>query len=280
MKKELLLKSLALVIFILLMGISTMPLTGSLSVEKHISTKELICNSDSRGDNDTTPPVTTIYFDPSEPNGLNHWYVTDIEITLEATDDMSGVDFIKYLLDDNDWMIYTSPLIIDSDGYHRITYYAVDKAGNVEEPNEVVRFKLDKTKPVISMNYTWYGNPFQGYGFIFNVTATDAMSGMEKVEFYVNDVLQEIINGSGPYYVWELRYLPPCDLYIKGIAFDKAGKNNFKEIKNPTNYENHQNQSHSQTVLKQSICSQQINQLFQKIILCLQTIYTYISRGG
>jgi len=148
-------------------------------------------------------------------------------------------------------MVYTSPLIIESDGYHRITYYAVDKAGNVEEPGEVVRFKLDKTKPVITMNYTWYGNAFQGYGFIFNVTANDAMSGMEKVEFYVNDVLQEIITGAGPYYVWELRYLPPCDLYIKGIAYDKAGNNNFKEIKNPTNYENHQNQSHSQTVLKQ-----------------------------
>jgi len=202
-------------------------------------------------ENDTTPPVTTIYFVPPEPNGLNNWYISDIKITLEATDDISGVDFIKYLLDDNDWMIYTSPLIIKSDGYHRITYYAVDKAGNVEQPSEVVRFKLDQTKPVIAMNYTWEGNLWQGYEFIFTATCTDAMSGMEKVEFYFNECLQKTVTGPGPDYVWG-PFLPPstCDIRIKGIAYDKAGNLDFTVLENPTCYENQQSQSQSKTVVK------------------------------
>ena len=202
---------------------------------------------------DTTPPVTTIYFNPPEPNGLNDWYVSDIEITLEATDDMSGVDFIKYLLDDNDWIIYTSPLIIKSDGYHRITYYAVDKAGNVEQPSEVVRFKLDQTKPVIAMNYTWERNPWRGYELIITATCTDAMSGMAKVEFYFNGLLQKIVTGAGPNYVWGPFLPPPCSITIKGIAYDKAGNLDFKDIVDPTCYENHQSQSQSQTVVKQPL---------------------------
>ncbi len=201
-------------------------------------------------ENDTTPPVTTIYFVPPEPNGLNNWYVSNIKITLEATDDISGVDFIKYLLDDNDWMLYTSPLIITSDDYHRITYYAVDNAGNVEQPSEVVRFKLDQTKPDIAMNYTWYGNLFQGIDFIFTVTATDAMSGMDYVEFWYNEVKQKTVTGAGPDYVWEVSYpFPSFSPIIKGIAFDKAGNDDFRSIENPSNYENHHSQR--RTVVKQ-----------------------------
>ena len=271
-------KGLVFAVILFFIGMSIIPVIESLSVEKNILTKELYYKFDNRNDNDTTPPVTTIYFDPPEPNGLNDWYVTNIEITLEAVDDLSGVDYIKYLLDDNDWMIYTSPLIIESDGYHSITYYAVDKAGNVEEPSELVRFKLDQTKPVITITYKWIGNFWSGYELIINATCNDTTSGMEKVEFYLGGFLQKIIMGDGPYYVWG-PFHPPITIIIRGVAYDKAGNNDFKEIKNPTNYENHQNQSHSQTVLKQSICSQQINPLFQKIILCLQIIYTYISRG-
>jgi hypothetical protein len=201
-------------------------------------------------ENDTTPPVTTIYFVPPEPNGLNNRYISDIKITLEATDDISGVDFIKYLLDDNDWIIYTNPLIIKSDDYHRITYYAVDKAGNVEQPSEVVRFKLDQTKPVIAMNYTWERIGCKKYVIIITATCTDATSGIVKVEFYLNGVLQETLTGNGPEYVWTFEYTPLPSLSIKGIAYDKAGNFDFTELENPTSYENQQSQSLSRTVVK------------------------------
>lgn len=48
---------------------------------------------------DTTPPVTTIELDPENPNGNNGWYVSDVTITLEATDDKSGVKAIYYIIE-------------------------------------------------------------------------------------------------------------------------------------------------------------------------------------
>jgi len=35
---------------------------------------------------DITPPVTTCTLDPAEPDGLNDWYVSDVEVILNATD--------------------------------------------------------------------------------------------------------------------------------------------------------------------------------------------------
>ena len=75
MKKDLLSKILVMGIIVLFIGMSITPSTGNIMFF-----------------DDTTPPVTTISFDPPEPDGLNDWYLTNVTITLEATDDMSGVN--------------------------------------------------------------------------------------------------------------------------------------------------------------------------------------------
>ena len=41
---------------------------------------------------DITPPVTTCTLDPDTPDGDNGWYVSNVTVTLKATDDMSGVN--------------------------------------------------------------------------------------------------------------------------------------------------------------------------------------------
>ena len=96
---------------------------------------------------DTTPPVTTITFDPPVPNGLNGWYVTDVNVTLNATDDLSGVKTIYYQINggpleshDGDYFNFT----LDHDcldGY--IEYYSVDNEGNVEQVKSV-RISIDQ----------------------------------------------------------------------------------------------------------------------------------------
>lgn len=137
---------------------------------------------------DNTPPVTTCTLDPPYPDGLNGWYVSDITVTLNATDDMSGVDFIKYLLDDNDWLTYTQPFKV-YDGYHRITYYAVDKAGNVEQPSEVLRFKVDLTDPEIK-RFVWEAYKENQKWYVkFTVKCSETLSGMDRVEFYMEEEL-------------------------------------------------------------------------------------------
>jgi len=197
-KNNVLNKGWVVIVILLFVGMSMLPVSGSISIER-VSTDNQICKSNSRNDNDTTPPVTTIYFDPAEPDGLNGWYVSDVTITLEATDDMSGVDVIKYLLDDSDWLTYTGPFTVESDGYHGITYYAIDKAGNVEQPSEVTRFGIDQTPPIIEITWEVHGNFIQGWEVTFFVlTCYDEISIIDRLEIYLDDELL-FIDDSEPY---------------------------------------------------------------------------------
>ena len=47
---------------------------------------------------DTTPPRTTHALDPAQPDGDGNWYVSPVEVTLNATDNDggSGVDRTEY----------------------------------------------------------------------------------------------------------------------------------------------------------------------------------------
>ena len=83
-------------------------------------------------DNDTTPPVTTCILNPLEPDGENGWYVSKITVTLNATDDDSGVNITRYRIDCSAWQIYLQPFTMTLDGQHIIHYYSVDNAGNTE----------------------------------------------------------------------------------------------------------------------------------------------------
>jgi hypothetical protein len=61
-------KCLAIGIILLFVGVAINPITGISS------------NRD-----DTTPPVTTISFNPPEPDGENGWYVSNVTVILNAS---------------------------------------------------------------------------------------------------------------------------------------------------------------------------------------------------
>jgi parallel beta-helix repeat protein len=76
---------------------------------------------------DTSPPITTI-----SPN--TSIVKVGTIFTLTATDGVpgSGVNYTQYKIDDGSWIDYVVPFIIDSYGYHNITYRSVDNLGNIE----------------------------------------------------------------------------------------------------------------------------------------------------
>jgi hypothetical protein len=189
---------------------------------------------------DGTAPVTTHTVTPTSPDGLNNWYKSDVTIKLSATDPKvngvsSGVQKIEYSVDAGAWQTYTSSgiKVTTDNNNHIVKYHAIDKVGNQEADKQVPAFKMDKTKPVIAMNYTSSGNPLQGYQIIVTVTATDAMSGMQRVEFYFNEALQATVTGPGPTYVWNYTWAPLTKVTIKAIAYDFCGLNNFATIEDP-----------------------------------------------
>jgi hypothetical protein len=155
------------------------------------------------------------------------------------------------------WQIYTVPFILFTEEW--VAYYSIDKAGNREPPHTVF-FRMDTTSPEIAMDYTWEKVGTNWYQIIVTATCSDAMSGMDKVEFYYNGVLQVTVNGTGPDFVWTYIYAPLPSVTIKGIAYDKAGLNDFKTLDNPSSYENQQSQS----------------QLIQNLILGHQTMNLFI----
>lgn len=90
--------------------------TGSEFIWKYVNT-------------DTVPPVTTCHLD-GQMNG--NVYVSNVTVTLSATDNGSGVDRTMYKLDTGAWTKYTAPFLVTADGGHVVSYYSVDKSGNVE----------------------------------------------------------------------------------------------------------------------------------------------------
>jgi hypothetical protein len=157
-------------------------------------------------ENDTTPPITTHTLDPSEPDGLNGWYVSDVNVTLTATDDLSGVKEIRYWVNGGSEQVIpgdNGSFILDEDCWNGIIeYWAIDNAGNVETPKNSFTIYIDQTVPDISITYEHEYFPYYGWTVVFTVTATDAMSGMDYVEFYDGGVVQETVYGPGPEYEW------------------------------------------------------------------------------
>ncbi len=90
---------------------------------------------------DITPPETTTALDGTA--GENDWYTSNVEITLTATDDSSGVKETKYRINEDTWEVYTSPFEVTGSTVH---YYSEDNASNVEDENQI-EVKIDKTPP-------------------------------------------------------------------------------------------------------------------------------------
>ena len=87
---------------------------------------------------DTIAPTTLIDFTShQEPNIINGSTI----FTLTADDGIgSGIQLIRYKINDSSWMIYNSPFELSSyePGYYVITYQSIDNAGNVESETHLL----------------------------------------------------------------------------------------------------------------------------------------------
>ena len=165
---------------------SITPLVGSLSMKKLDSTEIWIWESNSK--DDTTPPVTTITLVPATLGGKNGWYISNVVVTLNATDDISGVNATYYTINIGEWKTYSEPFILESDGYYVIEYYSVDNVGNIEDVKSS-ELKIDQRSPKVHLSYDSYKI---GEIIYINFTAycSDELSGLERVEFYLADELK------------------------------------------------------------------------------------------
>ncbi|UCD13947.1 MAG: hypothetical protein JSW60_00585 [Thermoplasmatales archaeon] len=156
---------------------------------------------------DITPPVTTISFDPPHPDGDNGWYVNNVTVTLNATDDVSGVKAIYYKIPGDEWRNHTGDFLIFILDYDclqdgLIEFYSVDYAGNQEETKSVL-INIDQLPPEIELEWEVWREGCKWWVRFTNI-AEDACSGMDRVESFIADTEYEIVTGGGPTYTFEI----------------------------------------------------------------------------
>jgi predicted thioesterase len=115
---------------------------------------------------DTTPPVTQVIASGTLSNGV---YITPVTISLNATDNLSGVSSTTISINGGPNQGYTGPLTITIQGKNTITYFSTDLAGNIE-PTQTFSFTI--LSPTTNTLAAASLNPVVGTTVTFTATVT------------------------------------------------------------------------------------------------------------
>lgn len=138
--------------------------------------------------NTVTKTVTGIRIDRVAPTttasvpsaGADGWYDAAVEVTLSASDALSGVASTSYTVDGGSPQSYTGAFSVGADGEHTIAFWSTDDAGNVEVAGAPLVVKVDTTAPTttvinpLSPDTGW----FVTSGIPFAFDASDAVDGI------------------------------------------------------------------------------------------------------
>ncbi|UCD14626.1 MAG: carboxypeptidase regulatory-like domain-containing protein [Thermoplasmatales archaeon] len=156
----------------------------------------------------TTRDFVLTPLDPCYPvfNGTmgdNGWFVNCVTITFIF--DPEEISAVYYKVDGGSWQIYSGPLIVCDDGVYELCWRYVDNEGH-QSDIYCEYFMIDQTKPEIELTVDTYKEDGLWY-LVLTAIAEDECSGMNRVEFYINDILQEKIIGPGPNYEWIIPWI-------------------------------------------------------------------------
>jgi hypothetical protein len=153
---------------------------------------------DSQESQDLLPPISTSTI--SGTQGEYSFYRSDVKIALSAIDTV-GILNTQYNLDNQGYKTYSSStkILISEEGFHTLSFFSTDKAGNNEKPKNV-NFVVDKTAPeiVIKFNSNIKDLQFSGTDNISTssvnildkddvVTATDQAGNKTEIKFKNNN---------------------------------------------------------------------------------------------
>jgi hypothetical protein len=119
---------------------------------------------------DTMPPVTTCNIAGTNP----------VTITLNATDDDSGVGYTKYKIDDDAYKNYTMPVEATEAGDHVVYFYSVDLAGNIEIEKSA-SFPVEGSPPTPSILITITG----GFG-VSAIIKNNGTTNLTNIAWTIN----------------------------------------------------------------------------------------------
>jgi hypothetical protein len=141
---------------------------------------------------DKSSPVTT-----ASPVKAD-WYNTDVDLTIESSDNLSGVSEIQYKVNDGDWLTYSNGITISNEGIHKILYRSIDNAGNIEDEKSV-EVRIDKTAPTLNVSFDQAVITNRNHQLIpikAVIVAEDTLSGAASFQL-ISIVSNQLDNGKG-----------------------------------------------------------------------------------
>ncbi len=161
---------------------------------------------------DDNPPYTPVEIHGKL--GTNGWYISNVIVTITSKDDLSGIKKSYYKINKERWKSYKNSIILTLDSKYKLEYKSVDTAGN-SEPIKKIGFKIDQTPPTIRLiKYLIGGDIIK-----FSAIVRDTFSGINRVEFYIEDKLQSVIF-SEPY-IWYCVF--DENQFVTAVVYDNAG---------------------------------------------------------
>jgi hypothetical protein len=180
---------------------------------------------------DINQPSTNITFYPDFPDGKEGWYISSVNIFMNAFDSDSPPENITtfFNINNNGFEIYSAdnPPILSSDGFdNKIEYWSKDNAENEENPHKIIQgLKIDKNAPFIDIKKP--ADLVEPGNITVNGTVPEyaSGSGLDRLIIKVNG--EEFFNSSisGLLKFFDLNFNAELgktyDIHV--IAFDKAG---------------------------------------------------------
>jgi hypothetical protein len=143
-------------------------------------------------------------------------YYSHPTVTLTAAAP-GGAGTTYYSLDGADYVAYTAPFPVTTDGAHTLKYYSVDASGN-QEPSSTRSFDVDSTAPVTTatVSPTPQGGAIANGPATVTLSATDALAGVNTISYAVD-------GGAPTFYTGPITVSGGGQHVVSYAALDKAG---------------------------------------------------------
>ena len=118
-----------------------------------------------------------------------HYVRLATEISLPTTDNLSGVQDVKYSVDGTSDISYTTPFLLSTEGEHSLSYSATDNVNNTSGEETIALF-VDEKAPEIythfSVNPTVPDQDVYPLKSLLYPAATDKQSGIRDIFYSIN----------------------------------------------------------------------------------------------
>lgn len=178
---------------VLLLTLSCALYAQDLSEDNGVANPEATTDSSNSSNSTTTDSGNSEMSDETsqmDPSKADIYVNSKTSFAIEAEDDSSAVDYIEYKVNEGEYVKYTAPITLLKEGISKITYRAVDKAGN-KEPAKALVVVVDNTAPAVELipSETLFTN--EGYNYAsknvtYSIKAEDVLSGVNAIKYSVN----------------------------------------------------------------------------------------------